>query len=181
MFLLAEQKMWRIPALLSVPIALCMAEPQSPSQTATWSPPSQTPYTTNNVYNSNHKIYTPNANPEPYYPPSYYNKNEASSYDPSSYYLNENESSNEVDEIHDKNFDAPPVATAMTGGLPFISYALRGIAWLFVVGTLFLMFVGTISAAFYRWTVAYANGRQFAEIERTDFVMKAIELWNDVN
>jgi hypothetical protein len=62
------------------------------------------------------------------------------------------ESLNEVvpDKIADKNFDAPDVATATTGGLPFISYALRGIAWLFVVGTLFLMFVGTVSAAFYR-------------------------------
>lgn len=45
-------------------------------------------------------------------------------------YLSDSESSVEqVDEISDKNFDAPPVATATTGGLPFISYALRGIAW----------------------------------------------------
>ena len=85
------------------------------------------------------------------------------------------------DSIRDKNFDAPPVATAMTGGLPFISYALRGIAWLFVVGTLFLMFVGSLSAAFYRWTRAYASGREFQDISSTEFVMKAIELWNNIN
>jgi hypothetical protein len=172
--------MRRIPVLLSVPIALCLAKPP----TSAWSPSPQTHYIGYN-YNNNNNLITPNPNQGSHYSPSYYNTNAATSYDPSSYYLNENDSSNEVDQIVDqivdKNFDAPPVATAMTGGLPFISYALRGIAWLFVVGTLFLMFVGTISAAFYRWTKAYASGREFAEIEATDFVMKAVELWNYVN
>lgn len=98
-------------------------------------------------------------------------------------YLSETESSLEqVDQISDKNFDAPPVATATTGGWPFISYALRGIAWLFVVGTLFLMFVGTVSAAFYRWTKAVASGRSLddeATAVLADLVMKAVDRWND--
>jgi len=97
-------------------------------------------------------------------------------------YLSETESSLEqVDTISDKNFDAPPVATATTGGWPFISYALRGIAWLFVVGTLFLMFVGTVSAAFYRWTKAVASGRALedeAAAAMADFVLKAVDRWN---
>ena len=98
-------------------------------------------------------------------------------------YLSETESSLEkVDQISDKNFDAPPVATATTGGWPFISYALRGIAWLFVVGTLFLMFVGTVSAAFYRWTKAVASGRGLedeASAALADFVMKAVDRWSN--
>jgi hypothetical protein len=73
------------------------------------------------------------------------------------------------------------VATATTGGLPFISYALRGIAWLFVVGTLFLMFVGTVSAAFYRWTKAYASGRDFDAVDSfTHAVMEAFRKWGDL-
>ena len=82
-------------------------------------------------------------NPDTYYSPYSDNNNNYQKYD---------ESFNEIvpDNIADKNFKAPEVATATTGGLGFISYALRGIAWLFVVGTLFLMFVGTVSAAFYR-------------------------------
>ena len=97
-------------------------------------------------------------------------------------FLSETESSSEqVDQISDKNFDAPPVATATTGGWPFISYALRGIAWLFVVGTLFLMFVGTVSAAFYRWTKAVASGRGLddeASAALADVVMKAVDRWS---
>jgi len=101
---------------------------------------------------------------------------------PSNDYLQENESSLEqVDQIADKNFDAPPVATATTGGWPFISYAVRGIAWLFVVGTLFLMFVGTVSAAFYRWSKAVASGRRFDDAEVAEAVMKAVDRWNAIN
>ena len=62
-----------------------------------------------------------------------------STYDNSDNYYDINgqfaEGESSIDQILDKNFEAPPVATATTGGLPFISYALRGIAWLFVVGT----------------------------------------------
>ena len=85
-------------------------------------------------------------NPDTYYLPNSGNSNN------NNYYQKYDESFNEIvpDKLADKNFKAPEVATATTGGLGFISYALRGIAWLFVVGTLFLMFVGTVSAAFYR-------------------------------
>lgn len=111
-----------------------------------------------------------------------------STYDNSDNYYDINgqfaEGESSIDQILDKNFEAPPVATATTGGLPFISYALRGIAWLFVVGTLFLMFVGTVSAAFYRWTKAVASGRGgggMVDLDTTEFVLKAIESWNHIN
>ena len=54
----------------------------------------------------------------------------------------------------------------------------------FVVGTLFLMFVGTVSAAFYCWTKAVASGRGgggMVDLDTTEFVLKAIESWNHIN
>lgn len=87
-----------------------------------------------------------------------------------------------VDEIADKNYKPPPVATAETGGLPFIVYALKNITWLFGVGTVFLMFVGTVCAYAYRWTRAHQNtsfGR-ITDLSTVELIYKALELWNDL-
>lgn len=169
-------RIWRIAvaAVLAIPMV-------TSSSLYSWIPTSQPKvarYNNINTKYASHNNYSPA-------PSSYTNKyasDPQGSYDP---YESSEADFTSVggvkDQIYDKNFDAPPVATAMTGGLPFISYALRGIAWLFVVGTLFLMFVGSLSAAFYRWTRAYASGREFQEIASTEFVVKAIELWNNIN
>lgn len=91
------------------------------------------------------------------------------------------EDSNNPDSLSEKNYKPPPVATATTGGLPFIKYALKNILWLFGVGTVFIMFVGTICAIAYRWTKANQGvsfGRQ-SDLETTELVYNAIRYWTD--
>ena len=164
-------RIWRIAVAVILAVPMVMSSSQF-----SWIPTSQSKVTRHN--NVNPKYSSHKGVSSAYKYPS----DSQGSYDP--YASSEADFTSDgivKDSIRDKNFDAPPVATAMTGGLPFISYALRGIAWLFVVGTLFLMFVGSLSAAFYRWTRAYASGREFHEIASTEFVLKAIELWNNIN
>jgi len=83
------------------------------------------------------------------------------------------------DVLSDKNYKPSAVATATTGGLPFIQYALKNILWLFGVGTIFIMLVGTLCAIAYRWTKANQGvsfGRQ-SDLEVTQFVYEAINYW----
>jgi hypothetical protein len=125
-------------------------------------------------HNNNNNKYSFNKNQE-----NFADENTQGSYNPSYH----NPAKLLPDQLKDKNFNAPPAATATTGGLPFLSYAFRGIAWLFLVGTLFLMFVGTVSAAYYRFSHRYVtsptSGRDLNDI--TEYIYKAINVWNSNN
>lgn len=193
--------MWRIALLLSAQLVVCLSDrtPPPPSLKETFAWLNYTDNDRPNNNNNNNKY-----RPQPSLKETFewlentdnnihnnnkysFNKNRDSfaadttqgSYNPSHY----NPAKLVPDKVKDKNFNAPPAATATTGGYPFLSYAFRGIAWLFLVGTLFLMFIGTISAAYYRWSHRYVksptSGRDLNET--TDFVFKAIGVWNNID
>jgi len=111
--------------------------------------------------------------------PAYQNVYQSS---PDVYYESQEAVDVPVDVLSDKNYKPKPVATAQTGGLPFIIYALKNILWLIIVGTIFLMFVGTVCAYAYRVTHAYHGGSfgRITELDTTELVYKAIQLWRDV-
>jgi hypothetical protein len=59
------------------------------------------------------------------------------------------------------------------------------LAWVFVVGTLFLMLIGAVSAAYYRWSKVFvasqASGRASDLDEAADLITKAVDRWSRID